>query len=76
MEFYHSKLKREKLNKTNKGVDGCSTLRYGFIFWENTTKSTTVSCKSYFKNIKLLTFPAPYIYDMVIFAKSNLEIFN
>lgn len=71
-----------------------STLRYGLIFWGNSTWRECVfkaqkkciraivnipsyeSCKPYFKQFKILTFPALYIYEIMIFIKTNPDMFN
>lgn len=71
-----------------------STLRYGIMFWGNSTERETVfkaqkkciraicklkpteSCKQHFKDLKLLTLPSLYIYEVVIFVRHNLTLFE
>lgn len=71
-----------------------STLRYGIMFWGNSTDrelvfkaqkkclrsvcslKPTESCKSYFIELKILTFPCLYIFEMAMYVKSNLNQFS
>lgn len=34
------------------------------------------SCKPFFKDLKILTFPAIYIYEVAVFIKTNLNLFD
>lgn len=71
-----------------------SVLRYGLIFWGNSTDKNDVfiaqkkcvrairglyprdSCRSHFYDLKLLTFPSLYIYEVATFVKTNMHLFN
>lgn len=71
-----------------------STLRYGIIFWGNSTDishvfksqkkciramknlKSTDSCKQHFINLKILTVPCLYIYEIASFLKSNRHLFD
>lgn len=37
---------------------------------------TTQTCAPHFKSLKLLTFPATYVYETALFVKTNLHAFN
>jgi hypothetical protein len=71
-----------------------ATLRYGIIFWGNSTDrdiifkaqkkclrsvcglKPTDSCKSYFIEFKILTFPCLYVFEMAMYVKTNLNEFS
>lgn len=70
-----------------------STLKYGVIFWGNSTDRNiifkgqkrclismfllkrTERCVPFFKQYKILTLPSLYILEVVIFVKSNPNLF-
>lgn len=71
-----------------------STLRYGIIFWGNSTDrllafraqkkcvraicklKLTDSCVPHFKRLKILTFPSIYLYEVAVFVKANMSLFD
>lgn len=71
-----------------------SVLRYGTIFWGNSSGKLKVfraqkrciramcglkrldSCKEHFIRLKLLTFPAIYVYEVAMFVKCNPNLFE
>lgn len=71
-----------------------TTLRYGVIFWGNSTDRemafkaqkkclravcmirNTESCKPLFTNLKILTLPSLYIYEVTMFIKNNHNQFE
>lgn len=71
-----------------------STLRYGVIFWGNSTDrelvfkaqkkclrsvcglKPTQSCKPYFIELKILTFPCLYVFEIALYVKSNISQFS
>ena len=71
-----------------------SILRYGLIFWGNSSNVDAVfksqkrsiramcdmksdeTCKPKFKSLKILTLPSLYIYELTLFIRSNLQLFE
>lgn len=71
-----------------------SLLRYGIIFWGNSSKCQTIfkiqkriirimsgakhrdSCRPLFQNLKIMPLPCIYIYELILYVKTNLKDFK